>query len=309
VWIFHEAGPSAILGGEARLVPGRDVVVEGVTALVRDGAKWVLARRVAAAEAPALAQRLRAAMQPPAAEEQAPLDLAGLGLGVPSADQAGANASGQTEDARTLWVDWDAHGERFKPWRDVCRESSNEDLDENRVDGPVTALHMSKAMERQGGDPRSWLERWRREKKLESNDRVAHELRTLTDVLFLNGSVDQLNVGGLHGVEVLCRRIAAIVEAHAAAGRPTWEHAKYYAGTAAAEEVVAPALRSQVLRRAREEAELSTARSRGVPRGAGKADADGTADGGGDGGGGKGSRGAGRGRAKSGRGDQPPAES
>jgi len=110
---------------------------------------------------------------------------------------------------------------------------------------------------------------------------------------------------------VLCRRIAAIVEAHASSGRPTWEHAKYYAGTAAAEEVVAPALRSQVLRRAREDAELSTARSRGIPRGAAtdKADADGTADGGGGSGGARGSRGAGRGRAKGGRGDQPPAES
>jgi len=300
----------AQLGEEARLVTGRDVVVGGLTALVRDGERWVVARRVAAAEAPALSQRLRGAGQPPPADERPPLNLDGLGLADPPASQAGAGGAGQPDDARTLWVDWDPHGERYKPWREVCREASCEDLDANRVDGPVTALHMCKAMERQGGDPRQWLERWLREKRLDGGDRVAHELRTLTDVLFLTGVVDQLNVGGLHGIEVLCRRIAAIVEAYATTGRPTWEHAKYYAGTAAAEEVVAPALRSQVLRRAKEEAELTTARSRGVPRGgpAEKADADGAADGSGGGGGAKGSRGAGRGRAKGGRGDQPPAD-
>ena len=70
-------------------------------------------------------------------------------------------------------------------------------------------------MERQGGDPKQWLDKWLREKKLESNDRVAHELRCLTDVLYLAGSVDQLNMGGLCCIESLCRRIAAIVEAYA----------------------------------------------------------------------------------------------
>ena len=309
VWIYHEAGPSAVLGGEAHLAAGRDVVAGGDTALVLDNGKWILARRVAASEAPALAQRLRGGAPLPAPVERPPVDLDRLGLGRAATAPAPGLAGGTTEDARTLWVDWDAHGERCKPWREVCREASSEDLEESRVEGPVTALHMCKAMEREGGDPRMWLERWLREKRLDSSDRVAHELRALTDVLFLSGSVDQLNVGGLHGMEALCRRIAAIVEAYAT-GRPTWEHARFYAGTPVAEEVVAPALHSQVLRRAREEAELSSARSRGVPRGGAteRADGDGTAEGGGGGAGARGGRGAGRGRGKGGRGDQAPAE-
>ena len=30
-------------------------------------------------------------------------------------------ASGTSEDARTLWIDWDNQGERYKPWRTVCQ--------------------------------------------------------------------------------------------------------------------------------------------------------------------------------------------
>ena len=171
--------------------------------------------------------------------------------------------------------------------------------------GVTTALHMCKAMERQGGDPRMWLERWLREKHLESSDRVAHELRCLTDVLFLAGCVDQVNLGGLHAVELVARRIAAIVEAYATPGRPNWEHARHYSGVGASEEVVAPALRSPVLRRAKEEHEVATARARNLPRGT---PTDGKEEGGAGFGAGDGSRrGAGKGRGKGGRGDPPPA--
>ena len=121
----------------------------------------------------------------------------------------------------------------------------------------------------------------------------------------MTGVVDQLNVGALHSTEVLCRRIAAIVEAYVVTGRPSWEHARFYAGTASAEEVVAPALRNQVLRRVKEENELTTARSRGLLRGAPSDRAEDDAAGGG---GGKSGRGAGRGRGKGGRGDQPPTD-
>ena len=55
-------------------------------------------------------------------------------------------------------------------------------------------------MERQGGDPRLWLDKWLREKHLADSDRVAHELRRLADVLHMARVVDQLNVGGLHSV-------------------------------------------------------------------------------------------------------------
>ena len=44
-----------------------------------------------------------------------------------------------------------------------------------------TALHMAKMMERQGGDPRLWAERWLREKGIERDSRTGHELSVLTN--------------------------------------------------------------------------------------------------------------------------------
>ncbi len=205
---------------------------------------------------------------------------------------------------RTLWVDYDRHGERYKAWREVCAECTEEDLDPKRLDGAATAMHMVKAMERQGGDPRQWLEKWLREKRLENGDRVSHELRCLTDSLYQAGTVDQLNLGGLLCIETLCRRIAAIVEAYTTPGKPNWDHARFYSGVASSEEVVAPALRSQVVRKLKDEAEMYTARSRALQRGSWndeKSGGDASAAGGG--------RGAGRGRGKGGRGDPPPAGS
>ena len=99
--------------------------------------------------------------------------------------------------------------------------------------------------------------------------------------------------------------MAAIVEAYATPGRPSWEHARLYSGVGASEEVVAPALRSQVLRRVKEEYDVATARARTVPRGS---PADGKGDGGGDGYGDGPRRGPGRGRGKGGRGAPAPAE-
>ena len=100
------------------------------------------------------------------------------------------------------------------------------------------------------------------------------------------------------------RHVAAIVEAYTTPGRPSWEHARFYAGTASSEEVVSPSLRAQVLRRAKDESDIANVRAR-VLRGSGGSEdtAAGTAAGG------AGSRGAGRGRGKGGRGDPPPAGS
>ncbi len=96
----------------------------------------------------------------------------------------------------------------------------------------------------------------------------------------------------------------SVVEAYATPGRPRWEHARYYAGVASAEEVVAPALRSLVLRRAKDEADVSSVRARTALCGAPGAE---KSAGGGAAAGGQGNRRAGRGRGEGGRGDPPPA--
>ena len=44
-------------------------------------------------------------------------------LGRPTAGPGAAGQEEAPEDARTLWVDFDAHGKRHTHWRDVCEES------------------------------------------------------------------------------------------------------------------------------------------------------------------------------------------
>eukprot|EP00972_Heterocapsa_arctica_P069899 10325118-Heterocapsa_arctica.AAC.1 len=69
-------------------------------------------------------------------------------------------------------------------------------------------------MDRVGGDPRQWLREWLRDKGIATSDRVARELKALTEALYLGGTYDQLNLGALMIVEALTRRIAGIVSAH-----------------------------------------------------------------------------------------------
>ena len=307
VWLAHSEAVGVPLGAELTLSPGVDIVFGESQAMVKTGGKWVLAERCSAVEAPSVAARLRGEAgpsKPAAGDDRMDRLLAVDGQdGAAAGDRAGAARA--SDDARTLWVDWDRHGERYKAWRDVCQESTSEPLEEGRLQGASTSLHMCKAMQRQGGDPRSWLEAWLREKRLDNTDRTSHELRVLTDVLYMAGVVDQLNMGGLCALEVVCRRIAAIVEAHAVPGRPSWEHARYYAGAASSEEVVAPALRAQVLRQVKEAADIATMRSRTL-HGAAEGGAARTAD---DTGGGNPKRGGGaaKARGKGGAQDAPPA--
>ena len=56
------------------------------------------------------------------------------------ADDPVKNKAGEAtqEEIRTLWVDFDEHGERFTRWRDVCKESYAPVLDDKPIDGPLT---------------------------------------------------------------------------------------------------------------------------------------------------------------------------
>lgn len=326
-WLLRAPAGGYEIGDVVEPVVGKDWVIGRDRVLVRLEGEWTLAEAVAASEAPGAAARIRrdrrgggVLIEEPVAEVDvegtSPLSgerALGLGGGSPARKSAKA-VSDEVDDARTLWVDWDTHGDRFKAWKVVVQESFSEDLGEGRFDGAATALHMCRAMERQGGDPRGWLERWMRDKHVEPSDRVAHELRALVEALYLGGCVDQLNMGSLCSVEVLCRRVAVIVEAYTVPGKPSWDHARYYSGVAAAEEVIAPGLRSYVHKRAKEDFEMGNARLRGMPRTAAS-----SADAGGSGGGAAGSggaggeeegargRGAGRGRGKGGQRTPPPA--
>ena len=64
---------------------------------------------------------------------------------------------GPDQDLRTLAVEWNSQGLRFKEWRKAVEESTNEPLDESEGKGGNTALHMCRKFLAHGGDPKVWL--------------------------------------------------------------------------------------------------------------------------------------------------------
>ena len=132
---------------------------------------------------------------------------------------------------------------------------------------------------------------------------MLHELRTITEAMYLGGVYDQLNLPVLACFEVLARRLQTIVDAYRVVGRaPNWELSRHFAGMTNVNDVVSPELRAHVSRRAKEEAEQLAARKKYEVK---EKDDDGDGDGDG---GGRGAAGRGRGRGRSrGRG-LPPAD-
>ena len=124
-------------------------------------------------------------------------------------------------------------------------------------------------MERQGSDPRLWTERWLQEKGIERDSRTGHELSVLTNALYQSGVYDQLSMGGLGALEVIGRRIAALVEAQSQPSRPNWAVARYLVGSSTSDEVILPGLRSYAMRRAKEEVDIQNAQQRSYTRSSG----------------------------------------
>jgi len=217
--------------------------------------------------------------------------------GIDGDARKGAGAALEGVDVRTLPVDYDDQGERWKDYKKAIGEMTVEVYGDSPVEGPVTAVSLLKHMWKHGGNPRLWLDVFMREKNLAANDRVVHELRVLLDAIYFLACYDQLNAGALACAEVLCRRISAIVDAYAVAGRPpNWAMAAYYTGQKSAADGVSPSLRNYVARLARDDREVQneiTRSTRLLPAGE---------DGGGESSGGRGAGGA-QGRGTAG---QPP---
>ena len=112
-------------------------------------------------------------------------------------------------------VDFDDHDDkRYKDSKVAVQESSTHAFRDYPVEGPAVCLEDLAAMTKIAGDPRRWLERWLIEKGFGENDRLAHEMHVLADCLFHAATYDQLNVGSVVCLEVVARRLQAIVDAH-----------------------------------------------------------------------------------------------
>lgn len=97
-------------------------------------------------------------------------------------------------DARTLYVDFDDQGIRYKEWRRAVQESRDYSYQDWPHEGPTTVLHLLKHMQKFGGDSRQWLQLWARQRGVYDSDRVMHELRCLTDAIYFGATYDQLNL-------------------------------------------------------------------------------------------------------------------
>ena len=253
VWVAAEPVGGLLLGQEVSLNEETDVqCVDRVALAFRQG-EYVKVEMIRVTDASSYADRRRELFAASATEAGS------------SGDRA--TGDGKKEDAdggevRTLWVDYDEHGDRFKRWRDVVKESYSPSFEEKPLEGPSTGLHLIKHAERHGGDPRLWLQLWARTKHVEPTDRVHHELKVLTDCLYYAGTHDQLNIPALVSLEVVCRRIQAIVDAYSHASKPSWENARIFSGQGTPEDIVSPTFRSYAVKRNKEELELLQARQK-----------------------------------------------
>ena len=71
-----------------------------------------------------------------------------------------------------------------------------------------------------------WLAQWLRDKRLESTDRVAHELWVLVETLETAGEL-----GELAALEIVARRVQLITEACAKLQKPNWDTSKFFSGS------------------------------------------------------------------------------
>ena len=187
-------------------------------------------------------------------------DRLGRGLSL-TPDRAAAKLPA-AEDERTLWIDYDEHGGRFKKWREAVNESTELSWGEEwDLEGGATCLQVARTMDKSGFDPRLWIQMWEREKKVQTSDRTHWELATLVDIMYYAACVDQVNLGGLMCLEVAARRLQQITEAYReGSDRPNWESARHLGGRRNGLDLVAPTLRAFAVARAKEEALIENAR-------------------------------------------------
>ena len=251
VWLAMETIDSYKFGDSVLVNPQRDLMVGLHTGLVQCPSGWLKIELVEAEEAPEFVHTRRPQQeQPPVADP------------VPKPEEP--EKAEAPSDARTLYVDTDEQGVRFKEWRHVVSESQLYSYEDWPHEGPATVHHLLKHVGKYGGYPKLWLELWCRQKSIAEQDRVKHELRCPMEVLYLGGTFDQLNMPVLASFETVARRVQSIVDAYSggSGSAPDWGNAKLFTGYAGPDDLVMPQLKTWAARRGKEEVELFHARNK-----------------------------------------------
>ena len=250
LWVCLENLDGFRFGQTMRVNPATDLMVDDHTGLVRVTSGWIKVELVSMVDAPSLLEARRGDLH---AEPQT----------VEKPRERQEPVEEGPSDARTLYIDYDAQGVRYKEWRSVCQESAEYSYEDWPHPGPTTVLHLLKHMHKYGGDPKQWLEMWCRQKGISEQDRVKHELRCLMEAFYLGGTFDQLNLPVLGCFETLARRVQCIVDAYAqGAGAPDWGNARLFTGYSGPDDLIMPQLKTWAARKGKEEVELQQARSK-----------------------------------------------
>ena len=122
-------------------------------------------------------------------------------------------------------MDTDSHWNRWKPFRHAVFESySTTTISAWELDAPRAALDfvptcLARVRRCEEVD-------WKRNKKLDDNDKVCHETRVLVDIVYFGFCFDQLNAGSLSVFELACRGIQSVISAFSNASKVNWSVAR-----------------------------------------------------------------------------------
>jgi hypothetical protein len=125
-------------------------------------------------------------------------------------------------------------------------------------------MHLAKHMERNGGSPDGWLDRWSVAKRLDRSDRTYHEVATIVRVLRTAGCYDQLNISALASYEILSRRLNAIIDAYATVPntKPNWGAVGLFGAVEGLDDGISEELQAFIGRRAKERLDVQATRNR-----------------------------------------------
>ena len=144
------------------------------------------------------------------------------------------------------------HTEKGSTFRKSVLESETYERNHGRFEGALHVCTRALPWKSCGSSSRQWLVHFLRDIHISGKDRAAHELRCLCDVLEEAACFDQLNLEALACLEVAARRLNLMVDADKKGDAPSYVNAKCLT-LAETDEILAPGLRAQMSRRARED--------------------------------------------------------
>lgn len=186
-----------------------------------------------------------------------------MGCAKSEGSSASAAVDEADDDARTLAVMYDDHGERFRSWKEAVAKMHESFYEGWPVEGPRTMLWMAKNIERTGGTRVLCYQKYLVENRISATDRLSYDLQSLCRLMEHAGCYDQLNRASLASFEVLARRMQLLLDAASRdPGEGRFEDEELWSGHQQRTAGIAPALTAHVAARTKEKAEIEKQRQK-----------------------------------------------